>query len=168
MDKVNKCLDDVERKMTKLNAITAKGASNINIKDAIKAARKGNSITATIKKGAKEFSALSPSEEELKGIIVKMDRLITQQEKQLAFTIQNKPHFDKIHISGTVRKSMQKSDGTSLELTKILVEKCPPSLKPEAEAIEKRARDSFDACYQAYSDAKGGEDLVDDKVDDSD
>lgn len=49
---------------------------------------------------------------------------------------------------------MQRTDGTILDLTKILIEKCPENLKPEAEALDKRA--------------KGGEDLMDDRVDDSD
>ena len=124
MDKVNKSLDDVERKMTKLNAITAKGAVNITMKDVIKASRKGNSITSTYKKGAKDLSVrplahsqvltvvasarsannisqtLNPSDAELKNIIVKMDRIVMQQEKQMEFTVLNKPFFDKMHVSG--------------------------------------------------------------------
>lgn len=60
MDKVNKCISDVERKLTKLNAITAKGAANLTIKDVIKASRKGNSIQNTIKKGAKDFAVCPP------------------------------------------------------------------------------------------------------------
>lgn len=125
MDKVNKCLDDVERKMTKLNSITSKGAENVTMKEVIKSARKGNSITATFKKGSKELSvrplstpelillhssnsandilqALSPSDPELKEILVKMDRIITLQEKSMEFTVANKPYFDKMHVSGTV------------------------------------------------------------------
>lgn len=115
-----------------------------------------------------------------------MDRLVAEQEKQLGFTVANKPHFDKMHVSGTccsflcskrstdemflgtVRKGMQRTDGTILELTKILVDKCPEDLKPEAEALDKRAKGSFEKCLKAYSDAKGGEDLVDDKADFSD
>jgi hypothetical protein len=60
MDKVNKCISDVERKLTKLNAITVKGAANLTIKDVIKASRKGNSIQNTIKKGAKEVNVYHP------------------------------------------------------------------------------------------------------------
>ncbi|KAF8862544.1 hypothetical protein BDZ45DRAFT_769824 [Acephala macrosclerotiorum] len=189
MDKVKKCLDDAERKMTKLNVITSKGAEKIAVKDVIKAARKGNSITATYKKGSKELSVrllppptlpyfetlaknpsqtLSPTEAELKEIIVKMDRIVTQQEKQMEFTVLNKPFFDKMHVSGIVRKGMQKNEGTSHDLTKILIEKCPSSLKPEVEILDKRAQKSLEAGLDAYSNAKGGEDLVDDKVDDSD
>ncbi|CZR63907.1 uncharacterized protein PAC_13804 [Phialocephala subalpina] len=168
MDKVNKSLDDVERKMTKLNAITAKGAANITMKDVIKASRKGNSITSTYKKGAKDLSTLNPSEAELKDIIVKMDRIVARQEKQMEFTVLNKPFFDKMHVSGVVKKSMQKNEGISHDLTKILIEKCPSSLKPEAENLDKRAQKSFADGLAAYSNAKGGEDLVDDKVDDSD
>lgn len=33
-------------------------------------------------------------------MIVKMDRIVTQQEKQMEFTILNKPFFDKMHVSG--------------------------------------------------------------------
>lgn len=63
---------------------------------------------------------------------------------------------------------MQKNGGTSQDLTKILIEKCPSNLKPEAEILDKRAQKSLQEGLEAYSNAKGGEDLVDDKVDDSD
>jgi hypothetical protein len=56
MDKVRQCIDDVERKLTKINAITAKGANKMTVKDVLKLARKGNSINSTIKKGIKNYN----------------------------------------------------------------------------------------------------------------
>jgi hypothetical protein len=56
MDKVRQSIDDVERKLTKIDKITSKGASKMTVKDVIKLARKGNSINSTIKKGIKSYN----------------------------------------------------------------------------------------------------------------
>lgn len=65
MDKVFKHLDAVERKITKANAIAAKG-DNLQLKDAIKLGRKSNSIVSTCKKGIKDYD-VSVTEKE-KGV----------------------------------------------------------------------------------------------------
>jgi len=54
MSKVKKHLDDIERKITKVTAITSKGAENLSVKEMIKMARKGNSIQSTMKKAIKD------------------------------------------------------------------------------------------------------------------
>lgn len=59
MDKVQKNLNDVERKLGKANKIVAKGSS-MTIGDAIKLGRKSNSVTSTIRKGIKEYDARPP------------------------------------------------------------------------------------------------------------
>jgi len=54
MDKIQKNLSDIERKLTKSNALAAKG-ENMKLGDTIKLARKSNSIISTVKKGIKEY-----------------------------------------------------------------------------------------------------------------
>lgn len=54
MDKVQKNLDAIERKLGKCNKIVEKG-EKMNLGDAIKLGRKSNSIVSTIKKGIKEY-----------------------------------------------------------------------------------------------------------------
>ena len=62
MDKVNKNLADIERKLGKISDITAKGPGKITVRDMIKLSAKGNSITATGKKlkGYEVILLLSP------------------------------------------------------------------------------------------------------------
>ncbi len=55
MDKIQKNLSDIERKLGKSNKIVSKGDS-IKLGDAIKLGAKSNSIVSTIKKGIKDFS----------------------------------------------------------------------------------------------------------------
>jgi hypothetical protein len=54
MDKIQKQLDDLERKATKSNKIVVKG-DKMGLKDAIKLGQKGNSIVSTIKKNIKDY-----------------------------------------------------------------------------------------------------------------
>jgi hypothetical protein len=56
MEKVRQTIDDVERKLGKINKIIGKGASKLTVKDVVKLARKGNSINSTIKKGMKSYA----------------------------------------------------------------------------------------------------------------
>lgn len=50
---------------------------------------------------------------------------MTLQEQQLKFTIANKAVFDKMHVSGLVKKSLAspKADSTVVDLIEVLVEK---------------------------------------------
>lgn len=54
MDKVQKHLNDIERKVGKCNKIAEKG-EKISLADAIKLGRKSNSIVSTIKKCIKDY-----------------------------------------------------------------------------------------------------------------
>jgi hypothetical protein len=55
LEKIQKNLSDIERKLTKASKVASKGA-NIKLGDAIKLGTKNNSIVSTIKKGIKEYS----------------------------------------------------------------------------------------------------------------
>jgi hypothetical protein len=55
LEKIQKNLSDIERKLTKAGKIAAKG-SDIKLGDAIKLGSKNNAIVSTIKKGIKEYS----------------------------------------------------------------------------------------------------------------
>jgi hypothetical protein len=63
LDKVQKNLSDIERKLGKSNKIVGKG-SNIKLTDAIKLGSKSNSIVSTIKKGIKEYSVRPANNQE--------------------------------------------------------------------------------------------------------
>lgn len=52
--KIQKNIDDLERKVTKSNKIVAKG-DKITVRDAIKLGLKSNSIVSTIKKNIKDY-----------------------------------------------------------------------------------------------------------------
>lgn len=54
MDKVNKNLTDIERKLGKTIKIVEKGPG-MKLGDAVKLGTKSNSISSTIKKGIKEY-----------------------------------------------------------------------------------------------------------------
>jgi hypothetical protein len=55
LEKIQKNLSDIERKLTKAVKIASKG-QDVKLGDAIKLGRKSNSIVSTIKKGIKEYS----------------------------------------------------------------------------------------------------------------
>lgn len=55
MAKVQQSITDIERKLTKIDAMTAKGAKNMSVKDVLKMNAKGQSIQKTIVKGVKEY-----------------------------------------------------------------------------------------------------------------
>jgi hypothetical protein len=59
VEKIQKNLNDIERKLTKSIKLAGKGA-DIKLGDAIKLGRKSNSIVSTVKKGVKEYSVRSP------------------------------------------------------------------------------------------------------------
>ncbi|KAH6684065.1 hypothetical protein B0J14DRAFT_663738 [Halenospora varia] len=168
MEKVRQAIDDVERKLGKINAITAKGASKMTVKDVVKLARKGNSINSTIKKGLKEYKDVEPTEQEAREILVQMRHIVEMEEKQMAFAIENKPTFDKLHCSGIVKKNLTRSEESAKALALVMVDKSPPSIRVEAEELDKRAKKSFNETMAVYSNATGGEDQMDDKIDDSD
>lgn len=54
MDKVQKNLGDLERKLTKANKIVSKG-DKLGLSDAIKLGRKSNGIVSSINKGIKDY-----------------------------------------------------------------------------------------------------------------
>lgn len=56
MDKVQKSIDALERKLIKANKLVAKG-NKMKLGDAIKLGRKSSSMAATINKGLKEYDA---------------------------------------------------------------------------------------------------------------
>jgi hypothetical protein len=58
MDKVQKSINDLQRRVEKSNKIVAKG-EKMSLGDAIKLGRKSNSITSTIKKSIKEYDVSS-------------------------------------------------------------------------------------------------------------
>lgn len=65
--------------------------------------------------------------------------------------------------------NLKRSEENALLLSDVMVEKTPLFLKPQAEALAKRAKKSFHDCMGLYSNATGGEDQFDEsKVDDSD
>ena len=56
MDQVLTHLSDIERKLGKIDKISSKGASSLNMKDMVKLSRKGSSVTACMKKTIKELN----------------------------------------------------------------------------------------------------------------
>ncbi|KAF4629489.1 hypothetical protein G7Y89_g8657 [Cudoniella acicularis] len=168
MDKVRQNMADVERKLGKANAIADKGDGKMTVKEVIKLARKGKSINSTMNKGITNYSAAEPTEQEAREILNQMKNIFEMEEKQMNFAVQNKSTFDKLHVAGMVKKNLLKSEESAGTLSKVMVQKSPPSLKEEAEALDSRSRKSFATTIAMYANAVGGEDQVPDKEDDSD
>ncbi|KAH8683210.1 hypothetical protein BGZ60DRAFT_560923 [Tricladium varicosporioides] len=167
MDKVRQSINDVERKLTKIMKITEKGMEKVTVTDMIKLGQKGNSINSTIIKGKKAYEGVEPTEQEARELLTQFTRIVEMEEKQMAFTVQNKPFFEKMHVAGMVKKNLQKSEESSEAMSFMIVNKSPTCLKVEAEALDKRARKGFADTVRAFEGATGGEDQVGDKDDDS-
>jgi len=97
---IQKNLGDIERKLTKSNKIVAKGG-DMKLGDALKLGAKANSITSTIKKGIKDYQAFQPSEQEAADLIKTMESIVSLTETQIGLMVENKAHFDKLHVGGT-------------------------------------------------------------------
>jgi len=46
------------------------------------------------------FQSATATEAEIKELLVQITRIVDLEEKQMAYVIESKPHFDKIHCSG--------------------------------------------------------------------
>ncbi|KAF2425302.1 hypothetical protein EJ08DRAFT_638671 [Tothia fuscella] len=166
MDKVQKSLNDLQRRVEKSNKIVAKG-DKLGYGDAIKLGRKSNSIVSTIKKAIKEYDGTEPTEAESKKILNQMKTIVDLTEKQLDGLVANKSHFEKLKVGGLVKKNMGKTSAVSEELSKVMLEKAPASLKPEAEELNTRRAAGFKKATAAFANSEGGEDKADEE-DDSD
>jgi hypothetical protein len=60
MDKVHKHLTDIRRKLSKIDKISSKGASSLNMKEMIKLSRKGSSVDSCMKKSIKDYEVRIP------------------------------------------------------------------------------------------------------------
>jgi hypothetical protein len=55
MEKVLKDLTDIERKLSKIDKISSKGASSLTVKEIVKLSRKGSSVASCMKKCVKNY-----------------------------------------------------------------------------------------------------------------
>ncbi|KAF1814238.1 hypothetical protein P152DRAFT_265305 [Eremomyces bilateralis CBS 781.70] len=166
MDKVQKALDDLERKATKSVKIISKG-EKLSVGDAIKLGRKTNSMISTMKKAVKGYEGTTPTEEESQKILAQSKRMVELSEAQLDHLISLKPHIEKLHVGGLVKKSMLRTQAASGELENVMREKSPENLKAEGEALAKRKQAVFEKALAAFANSTGGEDQAEGE-DDSD
>jgi hypothetical protein len=181
-DRIQKNLNDIERKLGKSNKIVAKG-QDIKLGDAIKIGSKSRSIVSTIKKGIKDYQAFTPNEDEAKTIIKQMNVIVELTETQLGLLTQHQSRFESLHVggmkpltfhasrifdferliwyTGLVKKNMEKSDEAGSELSAIMLAKAPDSIKAESEALDARRVAAFKKATSAFANSKGGEDQAD-------
>jgi len=116
---------------------------------------------------ANEIKDFTPTDDQSKQILEKMKTILGLTEKQLSLLVDNRAHFDKLHVGGLVKKNMNKSDQVGKELADVMLQKSPDSIKAEAEALDKRRSDAFKRATSAFENATGGEDQAEGE-DDSD
>jgi len=108
-----------------------------------------------------------------------MTKIVDLTEQQLTSMVSNKAQFEKLHVGGTlwsgplplkdtanfiqglVKKNMGKTSGASIKLEKIMLEKTPANLKPEAEKLSARREAAFSKAISAFANSQGGEDQAD-------
>ena len=123
-------------------------------------------------------------------MLIQMTRINELNQKQMKFIVESKPTFDKIKVSGAlhttiscstyisrrscwwdlgiVRKNMEKNQGDARAFAQTLVEKAPENLKPEFVVLNEQIEKTVKHTMEVYDGATGGEDQIDDKIDDSD
>jgi hypothetical protein len=94
-----------------------------------------------------------------------MSHIVDLTEQQLNGLVNNKATFDKLHVGGLVKKNMAKTGAASVDLSAIMLEKAPESIKPDAIALEKRRTAAFDKATAAFANSQGGEDKADEEDD---
>jgi hypothetical protein len=109
-----------------------------------------------------------PTDAETKRILAKMDHLTTVVEEQVDVIIANKGRFEQLKVAGLVRRNLTKTGEVSVELEKVMLEKAPAALKPEAEKLTARRTAAFAKAQAAFAGATGGEDVAEGEEDDSD
>ena len=67
-----------------------------------------------------------------------------------------------------VKKNIEKSEECASLLAAAMIAKAPADIKPKFEALDKRAKKAFNDVLMLYKGAIGGEDKMDEVVDDSD
>jgi len=109
----------------------------------------------------------NPTEEEARKTLSRMQHIVELTENQLDLMVTNRLRFEEMKVGGLVKKNMLKSRDASQDLSKVMLEKSPPSLKEEAEKLDKRRAVGFEKANKAFAEASGGEDQADGE-DDSD
>lgn len=96
-----------------------------------------------------------------------METIVDLTEQQLDTLVKNQSHFEKLKVGGLVKRNVGKTEAASKELSLVMIDKTPASIKPEAEKLEERRNAAFTKAAGAFSSATGGEDEAD-VEDDSD
>ncbi|KAI9705646.1 MAG: hypothetical protein M1820_005056 [Bogoriella megaspora] len=131
---IQKNLPDIERQLGKVNVIAWKGDSN-TYKDAVKLARKSNSITSTIKKDIEEYANCGPSEDEARTFLIQMSKIVDMTKEQLGLLVKDKAHSNKLKVGALVKKSVVKTQLSSNDLSGVTVSKAPRSVKVGVERL---------------------------------
>ncbi|KAL8302194.1 hypothetical protein RB597_002515 [Gaeumannomyces tritici] len=101
MEKVQTNLDGLERKLGKANKIAAKG-DKMRMGDAIKLARKSQSMSSTMDKAVKEYDS--------RRMMAQMTHIVALSEEQVDHLIGCQGYLkDKLHVGGLVKRNLQKS-----------------------------------------------------------
>ncbi|KAL8338697.1 hypothetical protein RB598_007154 [Gaeumannomyces tritici] len=101
MEKVQTNLDALERKLGKANKIAAKG-DKMRMGDAIKLARKSQSMSSTMDKAVKEYDS--------RRMMAQMTHIVALSEEQVDHLIGYQGYLkDKLHVGGLVKRNFQKS-----------------------------------------------------------
>ncbi|RDW64589.1 hypothetical protein BP6252_10240 [Coleophoma cylindrospora] len=160
MEAVIKAISDCERKVGKIELLTTdKAATEMTPKALIKLMMKGNSINKTIKKAMKNWEAhpVPPTDAQVDEILLRIERIIEAEERQLTWARNNKPKFDKFGLSGMVKINLTKNKNTAEVLSRLLLDNTPPARMAEAQMLHKRSQESFKITMALYSNATGGE-----------
>jgi hypothetical protein len=181
--KIEKYIDDLERKLGKSIKILGKG-DKLSYGDGVKLGRKANSMISTVKKAIKEYDVYHPNAQEASEaatdntpqgtqptdaetarILAKVEVLTATGEQQVTNLIATKPRFDALKVGGLIKLNLARFEKVSLELDKIVEEKAPAELKPKAAELNKRRQAALSKAVAAFANASGGE--QDDGEDDS-
>ncbi|KAL8400053.1 hypothetical protein RB594_000460 [Gaeumannomyces avenae] len=161
MEKVQTNLDALERKLGKANKIAAKG-DKMKMGDAIKLARKSQSMSSTMDKAVKEYGGTDPTPVQSRRMMAQMTHIVALSEEQIDHLIGCQGYLkDKLHVGGLVKRNLQKSAESSEALSRMMLSKVPLEMREEGEAVARRRNLAFERALVAYGNATGGDDLAD-------
>ncbi|KAN0114399.1 hypothetical protein V8E51_003943 [Hyaloscypha variabilis] len=169
MEKVLKHLTDIERKLSKIDKISSKGASSLNMKEMIKLSRKGSSIDSCMKKCVKDYEGITPTDAQAKEILALLEKIASVNENQMKLARDDKPAMDKMHAAGLVKKNIAKGQETSGAFWGVMVQKSPEGeVKERAKSLDEKVKGAVVETLRVYGDATGGEEVDIGGEDDSD
>ncbi|ESZ92445.1 hypothetical protein SBOR_7162 [Sclerotinia borealis F-4128] len=160
MHKVQPLINSIPEKLQAITSILVTGSS-ISYFSAISLGRKSSDVCSTIYKAIAMYEqGFTPTQSEAEILLEAMTEVVELTEKQLSLLAATKPVFDKLWITGVVRKNTTSLGVASAKLSEVMSRVEPEYLREPGRTLEDRRKVAFEKTVAVYGNgnAQNGED----------